>query len=152
MKRSIQLQPLSREHHDGLLFVWKIREGLAKQTSMERLRKYAGWFWRNHMRPHFYQEEQFLLPYVPAGSPLAAKLKTDHEEILELMIAIDREADKYELSLLANLTEKHIRWEEKEFFQYLEDHLTEQNMDDIKVKLAEKPVLCEEEWKDAFWN
>ena len=29
LKRSKELAPLSREHHDGLLFAWKIKQGLA---------------------------------------------------------------------------------------------------------------------------
>ena len=40
IKRSKQLSPLSREHHDGLLFAWKIRQGFENGTPLEEMRKY----------------------------------------------------------------------------------------------------------------
>ncbi|MEO5946621.1 MAG: hypothetical protein ABIP79_07360, partial [Chitinophagaceae bacterium] len=54
IKRSKQLTPLSREHHDGLLFAWKIRQGLENETPLEQLRKYTMWFWQQHIKPHFF--------------------------------------------------------------------------------------------------
>jgi hypothetical protein len=38
------LAPLSREHHDGLLFAWKIKQGLANGTSIETLCNYTRGF------------------------------------------------------------------------------------------------------------
>lgn len=151
IKRTPHLQPLSREHHDGLLFVWKIKQGISNNTELDRLRKYVGWFWRSHMRPHFFQEENILAKRLPAGHLLSAKLKTDHNEIRELMISIDREAELYDLKDLANLVEVHIRWEEREFFEYLEHLLTEEELEIIFKELEKHPVNCTEEWPDEFW-
>ena len=36
IKRSKQLAPLSREHHDGLMYVWKIREVLLPSAVLYR--------------------------------------------------------------------------------------------------------------------
>ena len=80
IKRSVQLQPLSREHHDGLLFVWKIKQGLENRTSSEKLKDYTGWYWRNHIKPHFFQEEKVLLPFIPEGHPMAVQLKKEHRQ------------------------------------------------------------------------
>jgi len=38
IKRSIALQPLSREHHHGLLLCWKIRTGLKKGIDIDRIK------------------------------------------------------------------------------------------------------------------
>ncbi|HEX4876854.1 MAG TPA: hypothetical protein VFV31_09305, partial [Chitinophagaceae bacterium] len=65
IKRSKQLAPLSREHHDGLLFAWKIKQGIANNATVEQMRKFALWYWRQHIKPHFFQEEKILLPYLP---------------------------------------------------------------------------------------
>ncbi len=151
IKRTSYLQPLSREHHDGLLFVWKIREGLNNNIDFERLRKYVAWFWKNHMRPHFFQEENILVPRLATEHPLSAKLKSDHNEIRELMISIDREAELYDIKDLANFVERHIRWEEREFFQYLEQTLSEQELKNVFSDLEKHPVSCHEEWPDEFW-
>ena len=41
LKRNPNLVPLSREHHFGLLFAWKLKQGLAKNTSLETMRDYV---------------------------------------------------------------------------------------------------------------
>lgn len=151
LKRSLQLQPLSREHHDGLLFVWKIKQGLNNNTELERLRKYVGWFWSNHMRPHFFQEEAIIDKYLPLLNTLAKKIKADHNEIRELVISIDKEINRYDLADIAKLVEAHIRYEEREFFQYLESSLSVQELDEISQYLEIHPVACDEEWPDEFW-
>ena len=145
------MQPLSREHHDGLLFVWKIRQGVNNHTSIEKLRDYTGWYWKNHIRPHFFQEEKVLLLFIEATHPMAVQLKNEHNYIRELIIAIDKNADWSDFTLLANLLEKHIRFEERELFRYFEDNLAQKELGEIYEKMEEHPVSCEEEWKDEFW-
>src|SRR5688572_14989203 len=61
IKRSEQLAPLSREHHDGLLFAWKLRQGLAKAIPVETLSSYCIWYWKNHIKQHFHHEEDIIL-------------------------------------------------------------------------------------------
>jgi len=151
IKRSVQLQPLSREHHDGLLFVWKVKQGLENRTPPEKLKEYTGWYWRHHIKPHFFQEEKILLPMLPAAHPLSLQLKKEHDYIRELILSIDREADRHDFIRLANLVETHIRFEEREFFQYLEQQLTQDQLADVFTKLEQHPVSCTEEWKDEFW-
>lgn len=156
IKRSAQLQPLSREHHDGLLFVWKVRQGLNNHASIKMLKEYTGWYWRHHIKPHFFQEEKIVLPFMPAGHPMAIQLKKEHDYIRELILAIDREADRHDFIRLINLIETHIRFEERELFQYLEQHLSEKEMMEIFDQLEKHPVMCEDDpiaigWKDEFW-
>lgn len=152
IKRSVQLQPLSREHHDGLLFSWKLREGLNNNTSIDKLREYTGWYWRHHIRPHFFQEEKILLPFVPESHPLRKQLKEEHDDIKELILSIDKEPDRLDFIHLSNLIDSHIRFEEREFFQYLEQHLSEKSLTDIFEQLEKHPVSDQEEWKDKFWT
>lgn len=151
IKRSSQLQPLSREHHDGLLFVWKIRQGLDKGTSIDTLRKYTGWYWLHHIKPHFFQEEKVLLPFIPATHPLVVRLKEEHDYIRELILTIDKEAEVNDFIHLSNLIETHIRFEEREVFQYLEEHLSGLQLTEIYDLLEKHPVSSEEGWKNEFW-
>jgi hypothetical protein len=53
IKRSEQLAPLSREHHDGLMYVWKIREGLKNGAAVGKLKQYTIWFWQQHIKTAF---------------------------------------------------------------------------------------------------
>ena len=151
IKRSPQLAPLSREHHDGLLFVWKIRQGLENKTPLEQLRNYTLWFWRNHIKPHFFQEEKILLASLPPDHPLGLQLKEEHDYIRELILGLDNEADARTLVILCDLLNQHIRFEERELFCYLEELLPPEALDKIFQQLEAHPVKCDTEWKDEFW-
>ena len=59
IKRHKALQPLSRDHHHGLLLSGKIRAGFSKNIEPLRIKNYADWFFKNHLIPHF--EITFLL-------------------------------------------------------------------------------------------
>ncbi len=149
IKRSVELQPLSREHHEGLLYVWKIRQGLKNNTDLEKLRAYTGWYWKNHIRPHFYQEEKVLAARMQ-DNPLVQRMQKEHDYIRELIIAIDRNLHRHDLGVLADLIEQHIRFEERELFKYLEEHLTADELTAIHAELEKHPVTCGD-WLDEFW-
>ena len=150
IKRSAQLAPLSREHHDGLLFAWKIKQGLDNKTATESLRNYALWYWRHHIKPHFFHEEKILLPYMPEDHPMSKRLKDEHDHIRELILGLDEQADRRSLQLLCDLINHHIRFEERELFVFLENRLTKEKLDEILTQLEKHP-LGKEEWKDEFW-
>ena len=151
IKRSPQLAPLSREHHDGLLFAWKIKQGIENKTSLDVMRRFALWYWKNHIKPHFFQEEKILLPYLPANDPMAIRLHEEHDHIRELILGLDDEADKRTLLILSDLLNKHIRFEERELFVHLEKILTQEQLENIFIQLEKHPVHCEQEWKEEFW-
>ena len=124
IKRSDQLAPLSREHHDGLLFAWKLRQGLANGTEIRVLRNYCNWYSKNHIRQHFEQEENVLLQYIPGTDTMAKQLKEEHNNIRELMLSIDQQPDPGTISMLADFITRHIRFEERVLFNRLEQTLT----------------------------
>ncbi len=152
IKRTVELQPLSREHHDGLLFVWKIRQGLNNHTSNETLKSFALWYFKNHIKHHFFQEEKLLLPYFSPGDPLAVRMKEEHDHIRELLLAIGQDPVKQDFIQLANLIESHIRFEEREFFAQVELQLSEQELRNVSFLLEEKPLSCNDDWTDEFWK
>ena len=152
IKRSPQLSPLSREHHDGLLFAWKIRQGIKLRKPLEEMRSYTMWFWKHHIKPHFFQEEKILLPFMPEENPLRHRLVDEHEHIRELVLGLDDEADVRSLTILCDLLDNHIRFEERELFGYLEQTLTQEQLSQIYKKLEEHPVDHELEWKHPFWE
>jgi len=150
IKRSPQLAPLSREHHDGLLFAWKIKQGIENKTPLEVMRQYTLWYWRHHIKPHFFQEEKILLPYMSSGHPMAIKLLEDHDHIRELILGLDDVADKRSLIILSDLLNTHIRFEERELFVHLEKILNPEQLDTVFTQLERHPVHCEHEWKEEF--
>lgn len=150
VKRSLQLAPLSKEHHEGLLFAWKLRKGLQYEIDPERISKYSFWYWQEHIKPHFYQEEKILMPYIPSGHKMAVRLRKEHDQIRELIHNLHKAPDKNSFVVLANLLNDHIRFEERELYGYLEQILGKDELDIIFLKLEENP-LSSNEWKDEFW-
>ena len=150
LKRSKELAPLSREHHDGLLFVWKIKQGLANGTPIETLCSYTLWYWTNHIKPHFKEEEKVLVKFLPEDNGLVKQMFREHAQIRDLIISIDKEPDSSSLQLLAEFINNHIRFEERELFAYAEKNLTQEQLDEIYKELPHD-LHCDTEWKDEFW-
>ena len=145
-----QFTPLREEHKDGLLFVTRMRDSIGK-VSGERLSQYTRWYWKTHIRPHFFQEEKILLPYLPVNHPWAIKLLEDHANIRDLILSLDRLADLQSFKTLCNIIETHIRFEERQVFAYLEQILPGKELNNIYTQLKEHPVSTDE-WKDVFWK
>ena len=150
LKRSKDLAPLSREHHDGLLFAWKIKQGLTNGTPIETLCNYTRWFWANHIKPHFKDEEKVLVKFLPAGNALVQQMFKEHAQIRDLVISLDKEPDSNSLQLLAEFINNHIRFEERQLFAYAEENLTPEQLDEIYKDLPQE-LQCNTEWKDEFW-
>lgn len=148
--RTQQLKPLSQEHVDGAIFINRLRQGINK-VAPERLRAYALWYWKNHIRPHFYQEEKILLPHMPAEHEWAKKLKEDHAYIRDLVLSLDQHADKQSFIALCDLIDEHVRFEERDLFTFIEKSLPESELNAISEQLSRHPVEADD-WNDKFWE
>jgi len=150
LKRSKELAPLSREHHDGLLFAWKIKQGLANGTPIETLCNYTRWFWLNHIKPHFKDEEKVLVKFLPEDNALVQQMFREHAQIRDLLLSLDKEPDRGSFQELAELISDHIRFEERQLFAYAEENLSPEQLDEIYKDLPHDSY-CETEWKEEFW-
>ena len=91
------------------------------------------------------------MPYMPADHPMAKQLKEEHDQIRELILSLDAEADERDFTILADLLNKHIRFEERELFVYLEELLTKEQLDSVFAEIEKHPVTSETEWTEEFW-
>jgi len=150
IKRSKQLTPLSKDHHDGLLFAWKIRQGLKNRTDIKLIAEYVQWFWNNHLEEHFHEEEQILAPYLPADNELLKQMFDEHENI-EAMIHINENIpDETLLGNLAQAIDDHIRFEERQLFPYAEKIIPEKELNLIYEQLPKEKAECKK-WQKEFW-
>jgi hemerythrin-like domain-containing protein len=148
IKRSTQLAPLSREHHDALLFAWKIKQGLANGTTTGLIREYVQWYWEKFLDQHFREEEDILLPYLPPGDLLSKQLLSEHQRIRH---SVQQPADAAALAALAESLNNHIRFEERQFFPHLEERLSPDQLDSIFKRLEKQPQ-CNDTWPEEFWT
>jgi iron-sulfur cluster repair protein YtfE (RIC family) len=153
LKRHQAIQSFSKDHHFGLLLVWKIRQGLDKAVNAERISNYVLFFFREDYEKHFREEEQLLFSKLPLDDSLRKKAEADHQSIYNLIAAIKE--NKNDLSLLtqlANELEKHIRFEERELFNHLQNNITADELETIKKHSPNSCKPIAEKWEDAFWE
>lgn len=148
LKRVEQIRDFSREHHFGLLLGWKIKTGLNKNIDPNRILTYVNWFWKNHLIPHFEEEERLLFPLLPESNPLRKEALEQHEEIYTKVINLQAEAS----SLLAfkDLLDAHIRFEERELFMEIQNRATPKQLNQV-AKLHQSTDFVENT-EDMFWK
>jgi hemerythrin-like domain-containing protein len=148
--RSKQLTPLSHEHYEGLLFVWRIRQGLKRNASIRTINDFINWFWKNHLQSHFEDEEKNLVPYLPVNDELSKRMMREHEAIRKLL-PVNRNLTFADINSFAGLLHDHIRFEERELFPHIEKELSLTQLNDIFDKIDHESS-CSTEWKDEFWK
>lgn len=147
IRRHQSLQHLSRAHHFGLLFCWKIRQGLQHGVALERIRSFASWFWNNHLIQHFEIEEEKLFPVLGSDHPKVAIALQAHREIETLF---QNGLEKVEdLSKLEKLVDSHIRFEERDLFNEIQQTATD---DALKILEEHDQHGPPDDWPDEFWK
>ena len=154
LKRNPNLVPLSREHHYGLLFCWKLKQGLANGTPPEILRKYTLHFWENILRDHCEKEDFALENILPDNDPLLKQFSHEHDLIHNLMAMIEAEEKPAYLlfEAIRTLVSDHIRFEERKFFPHVEKEATLTKLEKIGLVLLEEQELPDENFEPEFWT
>ena len=150
IKRSMQLAPLSREHHEGLLAAWKIRQGLAKNIEPQRIIAFVNWFWQQHLQQHFQKEETALMPVLSTSHPLMQQMVQEHRNIERQVQVLNGHGELKNLGLLAQLLTDHIRFEERQLFGEIEKAATSQQLQTVAELLHDESTGAV--WDDEFWT
>jgi hemerythrin-like domain-containing protein len=149
LKRCKELVPLSKEHHQGLLFGWKIKQGLRNATDVKTIAQFIQWFWENDLHDHFRKEEEILAPHLPKGSELVQQMFREHEEIEALVHVNALIPDEDIFRQLADSLYDHIRFEERKLFPYAEEIIPAAEME--KIHQALLVVKEKGKWENEFW-
>lgn len=153
IKRHPAIVEYSKDHHFGLLLVWKIRQGVKNKIEKERIGKYVKMYFQYDLKAHFDEEEKFLLPLLPRTNKLRVKLEEEHTELKQYITAIVKGTFGYEtLDKFTNLLESHIRFEEREFFQHLQKVVDLDTVYFTEKKENHNQKDLDENWKDKFWE
>ena len=153
IKRHQAIVSFSKDHHFGLLLVWKIRQGLNKAVNPERISNYVTFFFKEDLEKHFKEEEQLLFSKLPADDILKKKAEGDHQAIYKLVAAIEKKKDDaILLNQLADELEKHIRFEERELFNHLQGNIKGDDLEAIANRFPNSSKTIDEKWEDVFWE
>jgi len=148
LKRHKALQPLSREHHHGLLLSWKIRSGFSKNIETKRIKVYADWFFENHLIPHFTLEETHIFTILDEDHELVKRALADHRR-LKRLFTNGEDATK-NLHKIEEELEQHIRFEERTLFPEIQKAATEEQLALIAEIHHEEGFVDNVE--DEFWR
>ncbi len=152
MKRNINLQELSKDHHQGLLLCWKIRQGIKRTIETDRIAAYCRYFFDNHLLSHFKEEEEHVFACMPDTNPLKRQVLSEHQELRQAFKALSAKQSVENLLSLANLLEAHIRFEERTLFPHMEQALTDEQLNSIGVKLRTIHQPFTDTHADEFWQ
>lgn len=151
IKRNPNIVKLSRDHHASLLFCWKLRQGIKRHAAIDRMVKYAQYFWLQHFAPHFREEEELL--FAPLADEKVQKAIEDHKRIHSLineLAHLDSKESAEQLSGLADTIDEHVRYEERILFPHLEVSLSDEQLELIGNQISDKPL--QDNYEDTFWE
>jgi hypothetical protein len=151
IKRHPALLSFSREHHFGLLLVWKIKQGLAFGITADRIARYIIYFFDVDLKAHFTDEEAFLFSRLPVTDALRMQAEAEHKEIYSLVtdIAANTNDEAIIRDFSAKL-EKHIRFEERVLFNHLQNNIPSDELAEIEKRTSASGDP-DAQWTDVFW-
>lgn len=140
MKRHPVLHKLSEDHHHGLIQVRHLRE-MTDRTLPGRVRSFLV-AWRHEIGPHFLEEELALLPFasppLDPRHPAVTEMLAQHIAIRRLALDLQRahHAEDYErcqtlAAEIADALEAHIRLEEREVFEAIQEALSDEQIEQL---------------------
>lgn len=148
IKRHEALQPLSHDHHHGLLLCWKIRTDFKNNIAITRIKNYCDWFYKAHILPHFELEEKVLFPILGLENELVKTALADHRR-LSRHFENQKEIQK-SLSFIEEELEAHIRFEERTLFNEIQKIAPEETLK--KIHLSHTETKMDIDWEDNFWD
>ena len=151
MKRHKSLQSLSHEHHQGLMLAQLIKSGSPEYkglpNTVEGKVQHTIKFFEENLAPHFNKEEKILFTISKNKNAeidrLINELIFQHKAIYLLVNKLRKSSEpKIELNELGMLLESHIRKEERELFQGIQNVLSESEMEELEKDLGESSTSC----------
>jgi len=145
MKRHKALRSLSQEHHHGLMLAQLIKTGSPKYKGLphelDGKKLYTIKFFEKNLIPHFRKEEQVLFPLLRSKSENIAiivdELINQHKKVRLLIERLKKTVEPEKvLDELGRLLEIHIRKEERELFQMIQEVLSEEELLKLETNMG----------------
>jgi iron-sulfur cluster repair protein YtfE (RIC family) len=148
LKRHPALIPLSHDHRRGLFAANLIRTGAPRYpafpTDLPGKRAYLLRYFETDLGWHMEKEEAILFPLVETlggevGS-LVQTLRMEHHDLRQAFAQLpDSTAPDLQAAFdhLSHLLQAHIRCEERQLFEAIQQHLSEEQLSNLGEKLRE---------------
>lgn len=149
MKREQFLIPFSQEHHTGLVVALLIQKKSPRFSNLpdtiEGKKQYLLETFKNELLPHFEREEELLIEgmrYQAAeSSDYSRRVLNEHTQMKSMIEEIrSTEAPIELMDTFGTLLEQHIRYEEREWFQYLQEMTSQEQKDNVLQSLNREQI------------
>jgi len=146
MKRHSALINLSREHHAALILAQILKKDGPNfkdlPTDDEGKRNYTISFYKTDLAKHFQFEEEILFPFVNKQSDLlkeqTVQLISEHKKLKRLIQKLSTPGDvETMLDRIGMLLEKHIRFEERVYFQKVQEIFPDNELDELLSRFSD---------------
>lgn len=154
IKRMIELQPLSRQHHNGLLFCFFIEKGIKKHADKILMKDFCMYFWENDLQHHFEIEEINLAKF-SSYDLLREGISRMLDEHLYIRKFFQNPEVLIEYSIfdqLQLLIDKHIRFEERELFPLIQSTISPDEMQELGVAFENELNNNCAQYPIKFWE
>ncbi|MYH41143.1 MAG: hemerythrin domain-containing protein [Chloroflexi bacterium] len=160
MRRDPRLVRLSEEHHHGLVFALRLERELPGADGQALAGLYADLvrFWARGLLPHFHAETECLLArllrHTSPEDGRVTRLQRDHLA-MEALVARMRDAGgdgerREALAAFGETLRAHIRWEERDLFEALQETLTPSELDAAGREIEERlPKTTRAPWAEV---
>ncbi len=156
MKRDENLQPLSRQHHNGLLMTLLLSKGIKRNADLNVMADFIIDWWKKELNQHFIMEEEVLIPTLKKKQfdpVLTDRLLSEHFEIRSIINKITGgNFTVADITDFGDLLEKHIRFEERTYFPEAEKRLSHAELQNIGKLLHESEDSNCINYPIKFWE
>lgn len=122
IKRHVFLQPLARDHHEGLMAALLLEKGCKKKAPLHHLQDFSTQFFHSLLIPHFFIEEKAATPLLnhPELKAGIEKMLHDHVQLKKMIEDIQHQPSYEAIELFVVSLKEHIRFEDRVLFTQLE--------------------------------
>jgi len=144
MKRHKCLIKLSKDHHQGLIVAQLLKKDTPPYRDMPNdlngKTKYALNFYENELKNHFALEENILIPFILNRNKdidiLCNQILEEHKIIFNKFENIKKYFDENQLDEIGNLLSQHIRKEERELFELIQENFSNEELNQLEEKFT----------------
>ncbi|GAB6283726.1 MAG: hypothetical protein STSR0008_25290 [Ignavibacterium sp.] len=142
MKRHQCLIKLSKDHHQGLIVAQLLKKDAPKfrdlPDDLNGKTKYAINFYENELKNHFALEENILIPFILKRNKnidvLCNQILEEHKVIFNKFEDIKNYFDEDKLDKIGILLSRHIRKEERELFELIQENFSDEELNQLDEK------------------
>ncbi len=146
MLRDRALVPLSQQHHNGLalcVLTDRALEGEASPEAVARMAARAVDRYDLEISNHFAVEEEVVFPAIEqelGPQPTVADLVAEHRQLEKVVDHLRMAADAEALRQFSTLLRRHIRREENELFEAVQQRLPRKVLDALGAEVDTRAV------------